>query len=263
MKKNRILLTTITLLALSQTIQATSEGEQLFSAKCSACHTTTHPTDMNRVVAPALMGVMRHIKMNYPNKAKAVDFIKDFTLNPTKEKSICMPQKIKRFGLMPSQKGNVTEKELEVIASWMFDNFPPKDFRGMRHGSQKRKAQKQRAIKSAKNSPFLIASLPHLTKTIQKNWDNFDLDLSDEQQERLLKVRQETMKEVRAIKPQIKTLVEKIKTLTQKNEKIEKIMPLVQEVATLKAHATEVQLICLAKSKEILTDKQLEFLSKR
>jgi predicted secreted protein len=89
------------------------------------------------------------------------------------------------------------------------------------------------------------------------------IDLSDEQQERLLKVRQETMKEVRAIKPQIKTLVEKIKTLTQKNEKIEKIMPLVQEVATLKAHATEVQLICLAKSKEILTDKQLEFLSKR
>ena len=57
--------------------------------------------------------------------------------------------------------------------------------------------------------------------------------------------------------------VEKIKTLTQNNEKIENIMPLVQEVATLKAHATEVQLICLAKSKEILTDKQLEFLSKR
>ena len=48
MKKNRILLTTITLLALSQTIQATSEGEQLFYSKCSDFQTTKHPTDMNR-----------------------------------------------------------------------------------------------------------------------------------------------------------------------------------------------------------------------
>ena len=35
---------------------------------------------------------------------------------------------------MPSQKGNVIEEELEVIANWMFDNFPPKDFKGMSQG---------------------------------------------------------------------------------------------------------------------------------
>ena len=111
-----------------------SKGEMLFLNKCSSCHSTSRPTDMSKVIAPALMGVMRHLKMDYPDKAKAVAFIKDFTLNPTKEKAICMPKKIERFGLMPSQKGNVTTEELEIIAGWMFDNFPPKDFKGMRHG---------------------------------------------------------------------------------------------------------------------------------
>jgi cytochrome c len=133
-----------TLLILSSQAYATDGGEILFDAKCSACHSKTRPIDRDKVVAPALMGVMRHLKMSYPDKTKAVAFIKDFTLNPTKEKSICMPQKIERFGLMPSQKGNVTKEELEVIASWMFDNFPPKGFRGMGHGDKK--AQKSKAV---------------------------------------------------------------------------------------------------------------------
>ncbi len=207
MKLTKPLILISTLLTLSSQAYATDSAETLFNAKCSACHSTTRPTDMDKVIAPALMGVMRHLKMSYPDKTKAVAFIKDFTLNPTKEKSICMPRKIERFGLMPSQKGNVTEAELELIASWMFDNFPPKDFKGMHHGKRKGKAQKQ--------------------------------------------------------KPKIKTLVEKIKILTETNTEVEKIIPLVQEVATLKAHATEVHLLCLAKTKAILTAKQLMFLSKQ
>ena len=256
MKKNRILLTAVALLAFSSTANASLEGETIFTAKCSACHSTTRPTDMNKVIAPALMGVMYHIKMEYPNKSEAVAFIKDFVINPTKKKAICMPKKLEKFGLMPSQKGLVSERELEVIAVWMFDNFPPKDFKGMRHGKNK---NDNRAKKGS--SPFLISALPHLTKTVKKYWDDFDFDLSDEQQDKLTKVRQETMKKVREIKPQLKTLVKKIKNMSDKNEKIEKIIPLVQEVAKLKADATKVQLNCIAKTKELLTKKQLEFLS--
>ncbi|HIO95346.1 MAG TPA: c-type cytochrome [Campylobacterales bacterium] len=114
-----------------------SKGEILFTQKCSSCHSTSRPKDMSTVVAPALMGVMRHIKMSYPDKEKAVEFIKDYTVNPSEEKAICMKKKLERFGLMPSQKGNVTQEELEVIANWMFDNFPPKDFKGMGHGNRK------------------------------------------------------------------------------------------------------------------------------
>jgi hypothetical protein len=39
-----------------------------------------------------------------------------------------MPQKIARFGLMPSQKGAVSEAEVERIANWLYDNFPSKRF---------------------------------------------------------------------------------------------------------------------------------------
>ncbi len=111
-----------------------SDGEQLFTQKCSACHTLGRPMNMNSMVAPALNGVMRHLKMSIPEKSKAVAFIKDYVINPDAAKAVCMPQKIKRFGLMPSQKGAVTPEELEVIANWMFDNYPQKGFKGMGHG---------------------------------------------------------------------------------------------------------------------------------
>ncbi len=54
-------------------------------------------------------------------------------LNPSPDKPVCMPSKrLREFGnLKPSQKGSVTEKELDVILPWMFDNFPPKGFIGM------------------------------------------------------------------------------------------------------------------------------------
>jgi len=107
-----------------------TDGASLFDAKCSMCHVTSRPSDMSTLVAPPIMGVMNHVKMNYPNKADAVKFIVDYVQEPSKSKAVCMPQKIQRFGLMPSQKGAVTPQELETIASWMYDNFPPKGFRG-------------------------------------------------------------------------------------------------------------------------------------
>ena len=80
------------------------------------------------------MGVMRHVIMRYATKDEAVAFISEYALNPEKPKAVCMPQKIKRFGLMPSQKGNVSKEELQTIAAWMYENFPFKDFKGMGKG---------------------------------------------------------------------------------------------------------------------------------
>ncbi len=123
-----------TVIVLSSVVSASESAEALFDTKCAVCHSKARPTDMSKVTAPALMGVMRHIKMEYPQKDEAVKFMVDYILEPTKEKAICMPQKIERFGLMPSQKGSVTAEELEQITSWMFDNYPPADFQGMRRG---------------------------------------------------------------------------------------------------------------------------------
>ncbi len=134
MKLKTILFTLGTIVAITSFLQATETAEGLFDAKCATCHSKTRPADISKVLAPALMGVMRHIKMSYPNKDEAVKFMVDYILDPQKAKAICMPQKIERFGLMPSQKGNVTEAELTKITSWMFDNFPPANFRGMGQG---------------------------------------------------------------------------------------------------------------------------------
>jgi len=111
-----------------------TKGKELFTQKCTACHTLGKPKDMSTVVAPALNGVMKHLKMTHSEKANGVAFIKDYVMNPSESKALCMPQKIKRFGLMPSQKGNVTPEELEIIANWMFENYPQQGFKGMGHG---------------------------------------------------------------------------------------------------------------------------------
>ncbi len=141
MKFKITLLTLGTIVAFTSWVQAAESAEALYDAKCAMCHTKTRPTDMTKVLAPALMGVMRHIKMEYPNKDEAVKFMVDYVLEPSKEKAICMPQKIERFGLMPSQKGNVTEIQLTTITSWMFDNYPPEGFRGMGQGNRQGKGQ--------------------------------------------------------------------------------------------------------------------------
>jgi cytochrome c len=117
-----------------QVVATPSKGEELFTQKCIACHSLGMPKDKSKLVAPPLNGVMRHLKMTHTEQSKGVAFIKDYVMNPAQSKALCMPQKIKRFGLMPSQKGNVTPEELEVIANWMVENYPQQGFKGMGHG---------------------------------------------------------------------------------------------------------------------------------
>ena len=266
MKLTKSLILISALFTLISTAHATQSGEEIFNAKCSACHSTTRPADMSKVVAPALMGVMRHLKMDYPDKTKAVAFIKDYALNPTKEKAICMPKKIERFGLMPSQKGNITEEELEVVAAWMFDNFPPADFKGMGQGNRKQ-AQATVAVQptkmnALKTSPFLMNqdTLPHLTKMLIESWDKGTLNLSAEQKTKLLVVRTETMTGVKKVKKALRSLETEIIEMTVDDEAFTDIQPKVEEVAKLKAEATMIHLKCLRDSIEILNDEQVELL---
>ncbi|WP_457748782.1 EF-hand domain-containing protein [Sulfurimonas sp.] len=132
MKKQ--IITLINILGITTTLFASADAQKIFDNKCAVCHITTMPTDKASMVAPALMGVMKHIKMAYPTKEEAVKFMVDYVQNPSKKKAVCMTQKIARFGLMPSQKGNISPKELKEVAEWMYDNYPPVNFKaqGMR-----------------------------------------------------------------------------------------------------------------------------------
>jgi len=134
MKKKMIIL--IGVMGISTSLFALGGAEDIFDEKCGMCHMKTIPQDKSSLIAPPLMGVMRHVKMSYPNKKAAMNFIVDYVQNPSRSKAVCKPQKIARFGVMPSQKGNITLIELRKVASWIYDNYPPMDFKGHKMNMQ-------------------------------------------------------------------------------------------------------------------------------
>lgn len=121
---------TLALLALvAGTALFAHDGEALFDEKCAVCHIKTRPTPETRssLVAPPIMGVMMHVKEAFPgNREGALAFIKAYVVNPSAEKAVC--PSIRRFGMMPSLKGAVTDAELDAIAGYVYAVYPPKDF---------------------------------------------------------------------------------------------------------------------------------------
>lgn len=110
------------LAAGTSAVQASEmDGGKLFSAKCAICHSMTQPTDESKVVAPPARGIMFHMSEAFKGKEEIKAHINDFVLAPSKEKAIC--KSVKRFGVMPSQKGAVSKEELAVIAEWMTKNL--------------------------------------------------------------------------------------------------------------------------------------------
>ncbi len=255
-----LLLATLTA-SLMSSVYAGNSGETLFKQKCLSCHTLSKPDDLSTLVAPPIQGVMRHVKMRYPSKDDAVAFIVDYALNPHISKALCNADKIKRFGLMPSQQGRVTPAQLHTIAEWMYDTAATqKQSEKQCHSKQKQGAK---TSKAATGSQFLIASgMPHLTKLLMQQWENKTLALSPEQKKRLLVVRDNTMKEVKRITPRIKGLEKTIirKTMAKESPKI--IEPMVKKLAQLKAQATNVHVRCIYETLGILTQKQMAELSK-
>ncbi|MBU0632186.1 cytochrome c [bacterium] len=110
---------------------ATMSGQALFEEKCAVCHTKEKPTPEIRatMIAPPAMGLMFNLKKTFNNdKQASLAFMQDYAVAPSAEKAKCMPQAIKRFGLMPSLKGSVTPEELALITEYMYDTFPPSGF---------------------------------------------------------------------------------------------------------------------------------------
>lgn len=99
------------------------EGEALFKAKCAVCHSPQMPKDMSKMIAPPAQGITMHVKMAHPQKEAFVAFVSDYALNPSAEKALCEGRTVRRFGIMPSQQGNVTEEELRKIAGYLYDHY--------------------------------------------------------------------------------------------------------------------------------------------
>jgi mono/diheme cytochrome c family protein len=131
MKKSVIVFALAAILNTNAFCGEPSKGEALFDVKCAVCHIKTRPTPemKKRLTAPPAMGVMFHVKAAFDDRNAVTAFVADYALNPSEKKAKCVPRSIRRFGVMPSQKGAVTEAELSLIADYLYDNFPPKSFR--------------------------------------------------------------------------------------------------------------------------------------
>jgi len=110
------------------------DGKKLLEQKCSKCHNTDlPPKTFQDEKAPPMMAVAFHIKdfihatSESDKIPKAISFVKDYVVNPSAAKSFCDKQSLKEYGVMPSQKGKVTQDELQAIAEYMFSHFTVKN----------------------------------------------------------------------------------------------------------------------------------------
>jgi mono/diheme cytochrome c family protein len=112
----------IALLLLLTNLHATPTGKELFIQKCTSCHSIEMPKTKKNLLAPPAVGLMFHLNEHFDNEEDLISHIKSFTMNPQREKAVC--KSVRKFGVMPSQKNNVTEEELTIIAEWLtFDIF--------------------------------------------------------------------------------------------------------------------------------------------
>lgn len=80
-----------------------------------------------------MMAVAFHIKSFIKTEdesqriPKAIAFVKDYVINPSASKSFCDKKSLESYGVMPSQKGKVTQDELQAIAEYMFSHFTQKN----------------------------------------------------------------------------------------------------------------------------------------
>jgi len=111
------------------------DAKALLHSKCESCHNLDMPPKTYEdEKAPPMMAVVFHLrdfmKVSNPSdkKARFVSFVQDYVIHPDPSKSYCDKKSLESYGVMPSQKGNVTKEELEAIASYMYDYYDPKKF---------------------------------------------------------------------------------------------------------------------------------------
>jgi len=130
----RYILTLLALLLFSgcenQSKKESLNGKVLLKEKCAVCHNLEMPpSTYEDEKAPPMMAVVFHLKdfikiRDNNDKARVfIPFIQDYVITPSAEKSYCDKESLKTYGVMPSQKGNVTQDELEAIAIYMYDFY--------------------------------------------------------------------------------------------------------------------------------------------
>ena len=105
-------------------LNASDDVEQLAVEKCNACHLIGPITKekLKRMSAPPYWALAKKVKTAYPNKNDAINFFVDYIFNPSAEKMLFPKETKERFGVMPSQKGALSEDEARAIAIYILEH---------------------------------------------------------------------------------------------------------------------------------------------
>ncbi|MCW9027039.1 MAG: cytochrome c [Thiovulaceae bacterium] len=120
----KIISTVFLFLLLAPQVQAISNGENLANEKCGACHLMGQITKekLSRMAAPPYWIIGKKFQAANNNREEAIISMMDYVYNPSAEKMLFPKETRERFGLMPSQKGLISESELRAVVEYIIDN---------------------------------------------------------------------------------------------------------------------------------------------
>ncbi|MCK5293565.1 MAG: hypothetical protein KAJ49_02855, partial [Arcobacteraceae bacterium] len=133
--KQLLILPIITFLFLGCTEEPKVDAKKVLETSCAKCHNLLMPPVIpEKELAPPMMAVAFHIK-DYiktlnpaEHKNKFANFVADYILYPSKEKSYCDEKSLKTYGLMPSLKNEITSNEAIQVANYIYDKYDAKKF---------------------------------------------------------------------------------------------------------------------------------------
>lgn len=99
------------------------KAERLAVEKCGACHLMGAITKdkLDNMKAPPYWAIAKKANERYDSKEKKIQYIVEYTLDPSEERMLFPKETKDRFGVMPSQKDKVTEEEIKIISEYILE----------------------------------------------------------------------------------------------------------------------------------------------
>ena len=111
-------------------VKKISHEEELFNKNCASCHAqilgvVNEEGYENSYITPApyVADLVEKLKKETASRDKFIEFIKEYIQNPDKRKTLYGKKAIKKFGLMPSLKGAMSEEEILSLANFLYKNY--------------------------------------------------------------------------------------------------------------------------------------------
>lgn len=118
------------------TLLMASDGYSVYQKYCSGCHVEMMEKKevlkkLHTLKAPPMVEVSNRLRENIiiadededVKRRVMIAFIKDYIDYPDVQYSMCHPKAIEKFGIMPSQKGKLSEDEKHSVAEWIVERY--------------------------------------------------------------------------------------------------------------------------------------------